>query len=1072
MKKYYLIFFFLYNLDLFATHIVGGDITVKHLTGNDFEVTMHIYRDCINGTAGFDNPSTIGLYDKVTHAEIYTIDMPLISVVKLQLADSCLPASNLCVEDGLFIETITIPNNPNGYYLSWQRCCRNGIINNIVNPGSAGMVVYCEIADPALQNSTPVFTKPYPNPVMCNSLPSFEDYSAMDSDGDLLLFSLVPPLNGNLTITTPVGPPSSGPYSNVIFQVPYSAADMIGGTPAMTINSSTGLITANPNTLGVYVFAVRVEEFRNGVKIGEIRREMQYKVVACPVPVIPTSTVFNCSNQQLTAAPGYATYSWTNTSTGGTNGIVGAANTQSIVVNQGGTYQVVTAAVAGSVCTASALVTVVVNPTPIANFISSTGCDATTTQFTDFSSPLVGLTSWAWDFNNDGITDSSIPNPTNTFPNAGVFPVTLIVSQGPCNDTITINVTVDPGSSVSAGPDQTICAGSTVILDGAFTGFATMGTWTGGTGAFTPDNITPNAMYTPSAAEEIAGTVTLAYTTDVLAGPCGPNDDQMTITINPNAIADAGPPQTICSGASATLAGSIGGAGNTGTWGGGTGTYVPDNNTLNAVYTPSAAEIASGSVTLTLVSNDPVGPCPSATSTVTITINPLPTVNAGSDQVICIRSSATLAGIVGATATSGSWSGGTGIYNPNNTDPNAVYTPSAAEEIAGVITLTFTSDDPAGPCSAVSDQMTITIAQMPTAYGGISQFVCPESAIVLAGVIGGSATSGTWSGGNGIYLPDNATLDALYAPSSDELAAGFVTLTLTTDDPIGPCPSNSSAVTFNFYPNPVVNFSVDVPKGCPIHCVNFSDLATVAAPGNITTWNWNFGDPSAGIDNTSGNQNPAHCYTKSGFYDVSLIVTTNNGCTGTLTIPQIVEVYALPVAEFDTSQNPSSILEPLINFGNKSSLDVVYWNWNFGDGASYSNTITPNPSHLYSDVSEAIYMVTLIVHNANGCWDTVVHSVKIGPDFTFYIPNAFTPNADGVNDTFFGQGIGIKEYNIWIYDRWGNKVFHTDDISDGWNGNANYGKETAQQDVFVWKVTLKDVFGKIHRYMGTVTLVK
>ncbi len=92
--------------------------------------------------------------------------------------------------------------------------------------------------------------------------------------------------------------------------------------------------------------------------------------------------------------------------------------------------------------------------------------------------------------------------------------------------------------------------------------------------------------------------------------------------------------------------------------------------------------------------------------------------------------------------------------------------------------------------------------------------------------------------------------------------------------------------------------------------------------------------------------------------------------------------------------------------------------------------------------------------------------------FTFYIPNAFSPNGDGINDEFFGKGESIMEYDIWIFDRWGNLIFSGKDLNAKWDGRANGGNEIAKQDVYVWKVRLTDVFLKKHDYLGTVTLVK
>lgn len=272
-----------------------------------------------------------------------------------------------------------------------------------------------------------------------------------------------------------------------------------------------------------------------------------------------------------------------------------------------------------------------------------------------------------------------------------------------------------------------------------------------------------------------------------------------------------------------------------------------------------------------------------------------------------------------------------------------------------------------------------------------------------------------------------------------------------------------------FLPYPVVNFVVDVPKGCPIHCVNFTDQSTVAGPSVISSWIWDFGD-----NQTSHNQNPTHCYPNTGKYDIILTVISNDGCVSIHSIPQMIEVYAIPVAEFTSTPNPVSSFNPIVSFINQSSSDVTYWNWDLGDPASGANNISAltDPVHTYPNIIDQTYLVTLIVHNANNCWDTVQHPVVVGPEFTFYIPNAFTPNYDGVNDDFNGYGVGIVIYDIWIFDRWGNMVYHTDKLTDRWDGKANNGKEIAQQDVFVWKVRLTDIFGNIRRYRGTVTLAK
>ena len=124
-------------------------------------------------------------------------------------------------------------------------------------------------------------------------------------------------------------------------------------------------------------------------------------------------------------------------------------------------------------------------------------------------------------------------------------------------------------------------------------------------------------------------------------------------------------------------------------------------------------------------------------------------------------------------------------------------------------------------------------------------------------------------------------------------------------------------------------------------------------------------------------------------------------------------------------------------------------------------------------------MVTLIVISQYGCVDTIQHAIEI-KDFTFYIPNAFTPNGDDLNDFFFGTGLGIKEYEMWIFDRWGNQIFFcmVNDLPQTlpcmWDGKVRGGPsdEKIQEDVYAYKVRLTNVFKKEFTYVGTVSVVK
>ncbi len=652
---------------------------------------------------------------------------------------------------------------------------------------------------------------------------------------------------------------------------------------------------------------------------------------------------------------------------------------------------------------------------------------------------------------------------------AGKVVLTFTVNNNlincPLSDADSMIIHIDKLMEVNAGPDQVLCNGNSIQLAGSFGGAATGGSWSGGTGTYAPDNTAPLAVYTPSAQEKTTGIIKLTYTA-VNGGntSCSGVSDEVNITIDPLPTVNAGADQIICLGSSASLSGSIGGAATEAIWSGGAGIFTPNNTTLVCTYAPTPAEISAGSVTLTLTTK-PLGTCPVATSNIKISIEPLAVIDAGPAQVICAGNAATLTGTFSGGATSGSWSGGSGSFAPNSNTPVVTYTPSQAEEKSGKVILTFTSNDPQGPCNAVADTVSILIHQRPTANAGDPKSICEGGTIKLSGTIGGGANSGTWSGGLGTYTNSNTDLKAIYTPAPAEIAAGKVTLVLTSNS-TGVCPVTISEVTHSIYPNPIIQFTVDTPKACPPHCVDFSNLTT-AGSTNIVKWEWNFGNGTTGVNKTP----IGICYENPGFYDVKLTATSEKNCAATFTSDRMIETFSKPVAQFTADPNPVSINDPLIHFYDQSTPHVKIWKWNFGDGTTLSSV--QHPTHTYLTDKTERYQVQLFIVDSNGCVDSTVHIIELYPEFYFFIPNAFTPfSNDGVNDTFFGKGVGIDSYHIWIFDRWGNMVFDTPDINEGWNGHVSKGAEVAQQDVFVWKVELKDVFGKKHNYIGTVTLVK
>lgn len=519
----------------------------------------------------------------------------------------------------------------------------------------------------------------------------------------------------------------------------------------------------------------------------------------CQTGTDPTPTISGAGSGTFTFSPAGLSI---NASTGTIDLSASSLNTYSITYTTPGP------------CPSSSTVSVTITSAPSANFsfagpYCQTGTDPIPTFGVGASAGTFSSTAGlVFVSTSTGQVDLSASSP-------GTYTVdNNIIASGGCSSANASNtITIDDDATVSASVDQTICSGSTVTLSGSIGGSASTGTWTGG-GSFSPNSTTLGATYTPSAAELTAGTATLTLTTNDSTGSCGAVNDQIIITINSPATVNANSNQTICAGSTVTLAGSIGGAASSATWSGGLGSFSPGAGTLNATYTPSAGDITAGLVTLTLTSDDPAGPCNVATDQMTITIDAPPVVDAGTNISICAGSTVNLFGSVTGSATTGTWSVGTGSYNPNATTLNSTYTPSAAEVLAGTVSLTLTSADPTGPCNASSDIINITIDSPATVSAGNDVTVCAGSNATFSSNFGGSASSITWTtSGDGTFLDDNSIVSD-YIPSANDIAAGTVTLTVTTNDPTGVCGAVTDEMIITITPTEDASFTYSSSEFC------------------------------------------------------------------------------------------------------------------------------------------------------------------------------------------------------------------------------------------------------------------
>ncbi|WP_080055576.1 T9SS type B sorting domain-containing protein [Spirosoma aerolatum] len=282
-----------------ATHIVGGELELRYMgtqSAYTHRVNLNLYFDLVNGSQGArDSYIRVGVFSKRTNqlmgdiALFYVSEQPVV-YTRPACATSSLSTLLIKYSNDVTFDP-NIFNDPGGYYISWDRCCRNGVINNIVNPGGAGSTFYLEFPALSTKNSSPNFTIPKGD-YACIGQPFTLDFSAKDTDGDSLSYTLVTPYNGFSTAAVPIpSNPSnpfdqpvfySGPYPTIQWNTGISVANEIPGSVPLRVNARTGLLSVTPDRAGLFVFSVEVAEFRAGKRIGVVRRDFQVLVIDCP----------------------------------------------------------------------------------------------------------------------------------------------------------------------------------------------------------------------------------------------------------------------------------------------------------------------------------------------------------------------------------------------------------------------------------------------------------------------------------------------------------------------------------------------------------------------------------------------------------------------------------------------------------------------------------------------------------------------------------------------------------------------------------------------------------------------
>lgn len=624
----------------------------------------------------------------------------------------------------------------------------------------------------------------------------------------------------------------------------------------------------------------------------------------------------------------------------------------------------------------------------------------------------------------------------------GPYTVTNTITAAGCPSTSAVNTITINAAPVTTVNNETVCDGVPATL----------------TGSGADDYVWSDAS--------ILGTLTVSpsastqYTvTGTTAGCSSSAISTVTVNLAPTVTVDN---VTICDGDAGTLTGA------------GAMTYLwSDASTANTL---NVSPLTTTSYTVTGATS---GCSADAVGTITVSATPVVTT---ADAGVCSGLPATLTANSTIPTTTYGWStaaiGASITVNPSVTTS---------------YTVTGTTTD--GCFSSAVSNVTVNLTPTVTASSGAA---CGGNSVSITAA---GATTYLWSDGTvGASLtasPATTTSYTVTGTSSNCSATAIGTVTVNpipvvTVNSVVICDGNSGtlvasgATTYSWSngsitnplsisPSATTSYTVTgSSSGCTADAVGVitieqapiilvdqdticaGETASLTASGGAT-YAWSSG---ATTDATTVNPLNTTTYTVTG--------SGANGCPSTATGE--VSVFPTPTANFSFSPDPAGVLAPEITFSDRSSSDVTYWEWDFGDGETLAPS-TRSPVHLYPSV-ETTYTVTLNVSNQGGCTDTISKEVIIGPEFILYVPNAFSPNDDFVNDLFGAKGEGVVEFLLFVFDRWGNLVFTADDINDWWDGTFKSDTDLVQQDVFVWRIALTDVFDKNHEFIGTVSLIK
>jgi gliding motility-associated-like protein len=705
-----------------------------------------------------------------------------------------------------------------------------------------------------------------------------------------------------------------------------------------------------------------------------------------------------------------------------------------------GTYNVSLNVTSNFGCVSTFTLPIIIYPLPTVSFTANSLCANQNAQFNGSISGTQLNAQWNWNF---GGGTAATQNPTYHFPSWGTYPVSLTATDnnGCVNNTSQI-INIQPIPVIAASAPAVCLGGLTVFSN---TSNIPSGSITGWSWDFNSDGIIDNATQTPATTYPASGTYNVIISATSAYGCVSTNTIQVVVNALPTANFTAAnaclhTPSVFTNNSNAPTGSAIS-----------QNSWTFDNGNSSVAQNPNYTYTGAGTYPVVLTVTTTQGCTASVTNP--ITIYPAPLANFNSNNV-CVNQNMqyyNLSTIATGSITAWKWD-----FNNDGIVDATVQNPINTFAAGGNYNSKLTAISNFSCADSVIKPATVY-------FNPVANF--NAASVCLGKSVQFNDASTNQSGNITVWdwdFTSDGTIDNLSQNTTNTYATeGLFLVTLQVQNNFG-C-MNLIKKPVRVYPTPLVDLAVTHRSGCDGEmCVGMINNTTITG-GSVASWQWNFGD------GTTSNQNsPIHCFHE-GSFTVSLTAISDSGCTATQTMPGSILVYPKPTADFYFTNTNLDVLDESTGIVSSAqgASNYIYF---ISDGTHIVGQA--NFQHTFTSENPQTYTVIQFVSNSFGCKDTIVKMIEVKPGFTFYIPNAFSPNGDGMNDVFKGTGIGIKTYTLMVYDRWGNLVFTSNDLEKGWDGTFNGGDKVSLQDVFVWKVELHDENNKEHDYKGTVSLIK